>query len=254
MIQMPSKKAKYKRVLLKVSGEILAGKESFGISLPAVSQVAQEIESARKLDLELALVVGGGNIFRGQAGSRRAVDRVTGDYMEMLATVINALGLQSELERRDIVTRVQTAINIDRVAEPYIRRRTVRHLEKGRVVILAGGTGNPYFSTDTAACLRAIEIGAEIVLKGTRVEGVYDRDPLKDPRARMFSSVSYFEVLKRGLGVMDATAVSLCREHQLPIVVFDLRKPGNLRKILTGGRVGTFVGTINRARRSRQSW
>lgn len=233
---------RYGRILLKVSGEILSGSDEFGINFPSLSKVAAEIESAKKLKIEVAVVVGGGNIFRGLPGGREGVDRVSADYMGMLATVINALGLQSELERRGIMTRVLSAINMDRVAEPYIRRRAVRHLEKGRVVIMAAGTGNPYFTTDTAASLRAIEIGAEAVFKGTRVDGIYDRDPLRDPKARKFEAVSYFDVLRLGLKVMDATAISLCMENELPIVVFNLREEGNLRKILLGKKIGTIVG------------
>ncbi len=213
---------RYKRVLLKLSGEIVRHPDGDGISVERLSRLAGEIAGVRRLGADVGVVIGGGNILRGAAASERGIDRVSADYMGMLATVINALALQAVLEKQGVETRVMTAIAMAQLAEPYIRRRAIRHIEKGRVVILAGGTGNPYFSTDTAAALRAIEIQAEAVLKGTKVDGVYDSDPVKNPQAKKFESLGYIEVLNKGLKVMDATAVSLCMENSLPIVVFNL--------------------------------
>jgi uridylate kinase len=232
---------KYKRVLLKLSGESFADSDNgFGIDPRIVASIARQIAEARNLGTELGVVVGGGNIIRGLSASAQGTDRTTADYMGMLATVINALALQDALENEGVQTRVQTAIWMQEVAEPYIRRRAVRHLEKGRVVIFAGGTGNPYFSTDTTAALRALEIGAEAIMKGTRVDGVYDSDPLINPDAEMFKSVPYIEVLNRNLKVMDLTAITLCMDNRLPIIVFNL-KAGNIVRILSGEDVGTLV-------------
>jgi uridylate kinase len=232
---------KYQRVLLKLSGESFADSgNGFGIDPRIVASIARQIAEARSLGTELGVVVGGGNIIRGLSASAQGTDRTTADYMGMLATVINALALQDALEKEGVQTRVQTAIWMQEVAEPYIRRRAVRHLEKGRVVIFAGGTGNPYFSTDTTAALRALEIGAEAIMKGTRVEGVFDSDPLTNPAAEMFKSVPYIEVLNRNLKVMDLTAITLCMDNRLPIVVFNL-KAGNIVRILSGEDVGTLV-------------
>jgi len=237
----PGSSLRYRRVLLKISGEALAGSTGFGISADAVGTFAREIQEVHNLGCELALVVGGGNIFRGLAGSAFGVDRATGDYMGMLATVINSLALQNALEKLGVSTRVQSAIAIQEVAEPYIRRRATRHLEKGRVVIFAAGTGNPYFSTDTAASLRAMEIGAEVILKATKVDGVYSADPAKHPDAVRYSELAYIDVLNRELKVMDSTAISLCMDNELPIVVFNLLEPGNIRKAVVGESIGTIV-------------
>lgn len=232
---------KYKRALLKLSGESFADPQhGFGIDARIVASIARQVAEAQGLGAELALTVGGGNIIRGLSASAQGTDRTTADYMGMLATVINALALQDALEKEGVDTRVQTAIWMQELAEPYIRRRAMRHLEKGRAVIFAGGTGNPYFSTDTTAALRALEIGAEAILKGTRVEGVYDSDPLLNADAKMFNSVSYIEVLNRGLKVMDSTAISLCMDNRLPIIVFNL-KAGNIVRVLAGEEVGTLV-------------
>jgi len=230
----------YRRIILKLSGEALQSKDD-SISPQMVKSLAQEIKEVKGLGVQIAIVIGGGNIFRGAAGSAEGIDRTTGDYMGMLATVINALALQDALEKLSIATRVQTAITMSQLAEPFIRRRAVRHLEKGRVVIFGGGTGNPYFSTDTAAALRANEIGAEVILKATKVDGVYDADPMKHPNARRFEQVSYLEALRRQLKVMDSTAFSLCMDNRMPIIVFDLFKPGNLRRVVLGEQVGTRV-------------
>ncbi|HYP24393.1 MAG TPA: UMP kinase [Actinomycetota bacterium] len=236
-----SPEAKYKRVLVKLSGEAFADPQhGFGIDPRIVASMARQVAEAKELGSELALVIGGGNIVRGLSASAQGTDRTTADYMGMLSTVVNALALQDALEKEGVSTRVQTAIWMQELAEPYIRRRAIRHLEKGRVVIFAGGTGNPYFSTDTAAALRALEIGAEAILKGTRVDGVYDSDPLVNPDARMFSSLPYIEVLNRGLKVMDSTAISLCMDNSLPIIVFNLLA-GNIVRILSGEEVGTLV-------------
>lgn len=231
----------FKRVLLKLSGEALMGSQSSGIDEQIVARVADEIRDIYDLGVELAVVVGGGNIIRGVAASDRGLDRVTGDNMGMLATVINALALQDALEKREVSTRVQTAIEIRDVAEPFIRRRAIRHLEKGRVVIFAGGTGNPYFTTDSAAGLRANEIHAEVLLKGTNVDGVYTADPAKDSRAELLPEISYQQVLEKNLRVMDTAAISLCRDNDIPIVVFRLMEPGNLRRVVCGESVGSVV-------------
>ncbi len=233
---------KWKRVLLKIGGESLAERKGYGISFSRVRLVATEIRDVRNLGVEIVIMVGGGNIFRGEIASKGGMDRTTGDYMGMLATILNALALQDTLEKMGVVTRVQTAIEMQEIAEPYIRRRALRHLEKGRVVIFAGGTGNPYFTTDTAAALRGLEIEAEVILKATKVEGIYSSDPLKDKKAEKFDKISYTEVLNRRLGIMDATAISLCRDNHLPIIVFNLQKRGNIKRILLGEKVGTIVG------------
>ena len=237
----PGVTPKYKRVLLKLSGEAFADPQhGFGIDPRVVASIARQVAEAKDMGIELAVVIGGGNIIRGLSASAQGTDRTTADYMGMLATVINALALQDALEKEGVQTRVQSAIWMQELAEPYIRRRAMRHLEKGRVVIFAGGTGNPYFSTDTTAALRALEIGAEAILKGTRVEGVYDSDPEVNPEARLFTSLTYIEVLSRGLKVMDSTAVSLCMDNRLPIIVFNLRA-GNIVRVLAGEEVGTLV-------------
>jgi uridylate kinase len=234
-------KPKYKKLLLKLSGEALQGKEKFGISLEILNSISQEIKEIHEIGVQIAIVIGGGNIFRGIGAAESGMDRSTADYMGMLATVINALALQDSLERKGVVTRVQTALEIKQVAESYIRRRAIRHLEKGRVVIFAGGTGNPFFTTDTAATLRALEIGAEVILKATKVDGVYDRDPIKYRNALKFEHLSYMDVLKKELKVMDATAISLCMQGNIPIVVFNFFDYGNVKKIVLGEDVGTIV-------------
>ena len=231
----------YRRALLKISGEALAGGHGVGIDYPTVEGLARQLKDVHGQGIHLGLVVGGGNIIRGTAASSQGLDRVSADYMGMLATVINGVALQDALERAGLMTRVMSAIEMREVAEPFIRRRAIRHLEKGRVVIFAGGTGNPYFSTDTAAALRAMEIKAEIILKGTKVDGIYDADPMKDPNATKFDRLTYFDVLQKGLKVMDTTAISLCMDNGLPIIVYNLKEKGGLRKILTGGKVGTMV-------------
>jgi uridylate kinase len=241
---------KYRRILLKLSGEALMGAGNFGIDAATLSQIADELIDVHTLGVEIALVIGGGNIFRGIAASSRGMDRAHADYMGMLATVINSLALQDALESRGSHTRVLSAIEMERIAEPYIRRRAIRHLEKGRFVIFAAGTGNPYFTTDTAASLRAMEIGAEIVMKATKVDGVYDKDPAKHKDARMFRRVSYLDVLNRNLAVMDSTAISLCRDNNLPILVFNMTQPGNIRRVLLGEPLGTMVLDERRAPRS----
>jgi uridylate kinase len=235
------KKTRYKRILLKISGEILTGKGNFGIDPKVMQQIAREIQEVKSLGVEVAIVIGGGNIFRGMVASSKGMDRASADYMGMLATVMNAIALQDALEKIDVPTRVQTAIEMREVAEPYIRRRAIRHLEKGRVVIFAGGTGNPYFTTDTTASLRAMEIGAEVILKATKVDGIYDADPLLNKRARKFDELTYLDVLKKQLKVMDATAISLCMDHQIPIIVFSLKKKGNVKRVILGEKVGTKV-------------
>ena len=232
----------YRRALLKLSGEALIGEQGYGIDAKMLQYLADEISDVHRLGVELALVIGGGNIFRGSEAEARGIDRVTADNMGMLATVINGLSLQSALEQASIVTRVQTAFEMRAVAEPYIRRRALRHLEKGRVVLFAGGTGNPYFTTDTTAALRAAEIGADVVLKATKVDGIYDEDPVTHPEAVRLPRLTYLDTLQRRLKVMDATAVSLCMDNQLPIVVFDINQPGNLRSIMQGKPIGTLVG------------
>lgn len=234
-------KPKYRRILLKLSGEALGGEDGTGISPEAIHDVARQIQQVRGLGVGVVVVVGGGNIFRGLQGSERGIDRATGDYMGMLATVINALALQDALEKLGVATRVQSAITMAQVAEPFIRRRAVRHLEKGRVVIFGGGTGNPYFSTDTAAALRANETGADVILKATKVDGVYDSDPKKNPNAKRYSEIPYIEALQKRLKIMDSTAFSLCMDNKMPIVVFDLFKPDNLVRVVRGDKVGTIV-------------
>jgi uridylate kinase len=231
----------YRRVLLKLSGEALLGEKNFGIDRAFTDYLAREIKQVHALGVQVSAVVGGGNIFRGVSETAQGMDRVSADYMGMLATVINGVALQDALERAGLMTRVMSAIEMREVAEPFIRRRAIRHLEKERVVIFAGGTGNPYFSTDTAAALRAMEIKAEIILKGTKVDGIYDADPMKHPGARKFDHLTYFDVLQKGLKVMDTTAISLCMENSLPIIVYNLKQKGGLKKILTGGKVGTMV-------------
>jgi len=237
----PKPKPKYRRILLKLSGEALGGTQGFGICPERAVDMARQISEVRGLGVQVVIVVGGGNIYRGLEGSEQGIDRATGDYMGMLATVINALALQDALEKQNVETRVQTAIEMSEVAEPFIRRRAVRHLEKGRVVIFGGGTGNPYFSTDTAAALRANEIGAEVILKATKVDGIYDSDPQKNPKAKRFAKITYLEALQKQLRVMDGTAFSLCLDNSMPIVVFDLFKPHNIRNVVLGKRVGTTV-------------
>jgi uridylate kinase len=232
---------KYRRVLLKLSGEVLAGERGYGIDPAVVGEVADQLQEVNALGVELAIVIGGGNIFRGLAATATGIERSSADYMGMLATVMNALALQSVLESRGVVTRVQSAIEMRQLAEPYIRRRAIRHLEKKRVVILACGTGNPYFSTDTAAALRAMEIGAEVILKGTKVDGVYDRDPMKDRSATMFSRLTFFDVIEKGLAVMDSTAVTLCMENRLPIIVFNIKEKANIKRMVLGEALGTVV-------------
>jgi uridylate kinase len=231
----------YKRVLLKLSGEALAGEQGYGIDPVTITKLAEEIKEVVQCGVQLALVLGGGNIFRGLAASSKGMDRASADYMGMLATMINSLAMQDALEKIGVFTRVQSAIAMQEVAEPYIRRRAIRHLEKGRVVIFGAGTGNPYFTTDTAASLRAMEIGSDVILKGTKVDGVYSADPKKEPNAVRFSRLTYIEVLKKGLQVMDATATSLCMDNNLPIIVFDVTTNGNVIKVVCGEEIGTIV-------------
>ena len=232
---------KYKRILLKLSGEALMGDQQYGIDINRVAQYAKDIKEIHSLGMEIAIVIGGGNIYRGLSAEKAGMDRVQADYMGMLATVINSMALQDALEKVEIKTRLLTAIKMEQICEPFIRRRAVRHLEKGRVVIFGAGTGNPYFTTDTAASLRAIEINADVVLKGTRVDGIYTADPLKDPTATRFDEITFQDVYNRGLNVMDMTAFTLCQENKLPIIVFDMNKPGNLTKLANGEHVGTLV-------------
>jgi uridylate kinase len=234
-------KPTFKRVLLKLSGEALGGDQGYGIDPKTIEGIAREVKDVVECGVQLALVIGGGNIFRGLAASSKGMDRASADYMGMLATVINSLAMQDALEKVGVDTRVQSAIAMQEVAEPYIRRRAIRHLEKGRVVIFGAGTGNPYFTTDTAASLRAMEIGAEAILKGTKVDGVYSSDPKKDPDAVKFSTLTYIDVLKKGLQVMDATATSLCMDNSLPIIVFDITSHGNVKKVVCGEPIGTIV-------------
>jgi uridylate kinase len=231
----------YKRILLKLSGEALMGEQTYGIDPIVATQIAKDIFEIQAMGVEIAIVIGGGNIFRGVAASARGMDRATADYMGMLATVINALALQDALEQQNVVTRVVTAIEMRAVAEPFIRRRAIRHLEKGRVVVFGAGTGNPYFSTDTAAALRAMEIKAEVIMKGTKVDGIYDADPMIKHDAVRYETISYQQVLERGLKVMDSTAISLCMDNRLPIVVFNLRTPGNIKRAITGEPIGSLV-------------
>jgi uridylate kinase len=234
--------ARYQRILLKLSGELLAGGAGHGIDEQVLHDVAEEIREVHDLGVQVGIVTGGGNIFRGLAASTRGMDRVGADYMGMLATVINSLALQHALEKRGVYTRVMSAIEMARVCEPYIRRRAVRHLEKGRIVVLAAGTGNPYFTTDTAAALRAIEVGADVILKATKVDGVYSDDPMTVPSATLFPRISYLDILNRGLRVMDSTAISLCMDNRLPLVVFNIGVRGNLMRVVQGDPVGTLVG------------
>lgn len=232
---------KYKRILLKLSGEMIAGTEGFGISMTAVGHLTDEVRMLHEAGVSLGLVVGGGNIVRGAVAAEEGMDRVSADYMGMLATIINALALQDMLEKKDVETRVMTAIRMEELAEPYIRRRALRHLEKGRVVIFAGGTGNPYFSTDTAAVLRAIEMEAEVIVKGTKVDGVFSADPMAEPDAELIREISFLDVMTRELGVMDATAISLCKDNNLPVVVLNIRQQGAALAAARGGGVGTLI-------------
>jgi uridylate kinase len=232
---------KYKRILLKISGEALMGDKAYGIDPGTVDFLAREIRDVASMGVQLSIVIGGGNIFRGVQASLQGMERASADYMGMLATVINALALQNALEKYQLPTRVQSAIEMRELAEPYIRRRAMRHLEKGRIVIFAAGTGNPYFTTDTAAALRAMEIGADVIIKGTKVDGVYSADPVKNPSAKKYRELTYMEVLKRGLAVMDSTAVTLCMDNHLPIVVFNVKQKGNIRKVIEGKGIGTLV-------------
>lgn len=233
---------KYKRVIIKLSGEALAGNLGYGLNQEILNSIAEQISEIVDLGVEVAIVVGGGNIWRGVAGSAKGMDRATADYMGMLATVINSLALQDALENHNVVTRVQTAIEMRQVAEPYIRRKAIRHLEKGRVVIFAAGTGNPYFSTDTTAALRAAEIEAEVILMAKKVDGVYDADPVVNPEAKKFTDLGYIDVLNKGLGVMDSTAASLCMDNNIPIIVFSINESGNIKKVILGVNIGTYVG------------
>jgi len=235
------KKSIYKRILLKLSGEALAGPQGTGINAAIIKQIAQDVKSAHETGVEIGLVIGGGNIFRGIAASAQGMDRASSDYMGMLATCINSLALQDALEKENVPTRVQTAIEMDEIAEPYIRRRAIRHLEKGRIVIFGAGTGNPYFTTDTAAALRAMEINAEILMKATKVDGIYDKDPTKNSDSKKYDKISYIDVLNQGLQVMDSTAISLCMDNKLPILTFDLAKVGNILKAVQGESIGTIV-------------
>ncbi len=241
---MDDKRPRFKRVLIKLSGEILAGEGGYGIDSGALLRIAKELKEVWKLGVEIAVVIGGGNIFRGISGVDTGIDRATGDYMGMLATLINALALQSVLEKEGVPTRVMTPFEIRQLAEPYIRRRAVRHLEKGRLVIFAGGTGNPFFTTDTAAALRAAEINADAILKATKVDGVYDRDPKRFSNAVKFEKIEYIEVLEKGLKVMDSTAISLCMDNSIPIIVFSVLEPGNIKRVVMGEKVGTTVGEV----------
>jgi uridylate kinase len=241
MATSPGPAPKYKRILLKLSGEVLAGDGAFGIDAERVKELAAEVAEVARKGVQIGVVVGGGNFFRGVAAAAQNMDRVTADHMGMLATVINALALQGALEQMGVHTRVMSAIEMHQVAEPYIRRRAIRHLEKGRIVIFAAGTSNPYFSTDTAAALRALEIHAEVIAKATRVDGVYDKDPLKFPDAVMYERVSYLEVLSKGLGVMDSTAIAMCRDNQLAVLVFNLNTAGNIMRMSMGETVGTLI-------------
>jgi len=237
----PLSRPVFQRILLKLSGEALVGDLEYGISPAVVQEVAVELKEVRELGIEVGIVIGGGNIYRGVAASAEGMDRTSADQMGMLATVINSLALQDALEKLGIFTRVMSAIEMHQIAEPYIRRRAVRHLEKGRVVIFAGGTGNPFFTTDTAAALRAMEVKAEVILKATKVDGVYDADPLLNKKARRFKDLHYMEVLKRGLKIMDSPAISLCMDNHLPIIVFNLSKKGNIKRVVLGQKVGTII-------------
>ncbi len=238
--------AKYRRILLKVSGEMLAGEQGYGIQPSVLEGLAEEVAAVVAMGVEVAIVIGGGNIFRGIAASASGMERASADYMGMLATVLNALALQNALERKGIMTRVQSAIEMQQLAEGYIRRRAIRHLEKKRVVIFAGGTGNPYFSTDTAAALRAMEIGAQVIMKGTKVDGIYDADPMKNPTAKKFAEIPFMAILNQNLKVMDATAISLCMDNSLPLIVFSLKDKGNFKRVVQGEPIGTLVTVENR--------
>lgn len=241
MTKPPKLKSSYKRILLKISGEALQGDKEFGINAKALDTISNELKEIYSMGIEVAIVIGGGNIFRGMTGASIGMDRSTADYMGMLATVVNALALQDYLERHGVITRVQTALEIKQVAEPFIKRKAIRHLEKGRVVIFASGTGNPFFTTDTAATLRALQINADVILKATKVDGVYDKDPLKHQDAKKYKQLSYMEILKNELKVMDATSISLCMEGNIPIVVFNLFQEGNIKSIIMGEDIGTTV-------------
>ncbi|HSL89859.1 MAG TPA: UMP kinase [Ignavibacteriaceae bacterium] len=232
---------KYKRVLLKLSGESLMGNKGFGISSDVLDFFSDEVKKVYEVGVELGIVIGGGNIYRGLSAASQGIHRVTGDQMGMLATIINSLALQNAIEKKGIATRLMSSLKMEEVAEPYIRRRAIRHLEKGRVIIFGGGTGHPYFSTDTAASLRAVEIGADVIVKGTRVDGVYDSDPEKNPDALKFEKISYIDILKKNLRIMDLTAVSLCQENNLPMMVFNMDVPGNLLKLVKGEQIGTYI-------------
>ena len=234
-------KPAYQRILLKLSGEALVGDQEYGISPAIVQKVSAEVKEIKEMGVEVGIVIGGGNIYRGVAATTQGMDRTSADHMGMLATVINSLALQDALEKAGVYTRVLSAIEMHQIAEPYIRRRAVRHLEKGRVVIFAGGTGNPFFTTDTAAALRAMEIKAEVILKATKVDGVYDQDPLLSKKAKKFDTLSYIEVLNRGLKIMDATAISLCMDHHLPVIVFNLNQKGNIKRVVLGQKIGTVI-------------
>lgn len=236
-----SDKPKYRRILLKLSGESLMGKQGYGISLDVTHEIAREIREIHEMGVEISIVIGGGNIFRGLQGAEKGIDRAQGDYMGMLATVINAMALQDALEKLGVYTRVLSAIEMHQLVEPYIRRRAIRHLEKNRVVIFAAGTGNPFFTTDTAAALRATEIHAEVVMKATKVDGVYDRDPKKHSDAKRFERITFLDVINRGLNVMDSTAITMCMDNKLPIIVFDLFQKGNIKRVLCGEDIGTTV-------------
>ena len=232
---------KYGRILLKLSGEVLAGDKGFGIDPKKASYLANEVKSIFDLGIEIGLIIGAGNIFRGIQAAGKGMDRVTGDYLGMLATIMNAISVQDALEKVNCETRTLSAINVSQIAEPYIRRRAIRHLEKGRIVIVSGGTGNPFFTTDSAAALRAKELGAEIVIKGTKVDGIYDKDPIKNPNAKKFDTITFSEVFKKNLRVMDLTAITLCKENDLPIHVLNINIPGNLKQLLLGSKIGTQV-------------
>ncbi|MDT8441243.1 MAG: UMP kinase [Desulfuromonadales bacterium] len=238
---MATQQPVFKRILLKLSGEALAGQQGYGIDPDVIRGIAAEVREVVDLGIQIALVIGGGNIFRGVAASSMGMDRASADYMGMLATMMNSLAMQDALEKSGVMTRVQSAIEMQEIAEPYIRRRAVRHLEKGRVVIFGAGTGNPFFTTDTAASLRAVEIGAEVILKATKVDGVYDADPMKNPDAVKYASLNYLDVLKKGLQVMDSTATSLCMDNNLPIIIFDLTRRGNIQRVVCGEQIGTIV-------------
>ena len=238
---MPHSKPAYKRVLLKLSGESLLGNQDYGIDLQTTKSIAQEIKDVHDLHVQIAIMIGGGNIFRGISGSKEGMERAAADYMGLLATIINGIALQDALEKEGVFTRLISALEIKAVAEPFIRRRMIRHLEKGRIIIFSAGTGSPYFTTDTAAALRALEIGAQVILKATKVDGIYSADPMVDKKAKKFDSIKYMDVLKRGLKVMDSTAISLCKDNNLPIIVFNLKKQGNIKKAVLGQKVGTKV-------------